>query len=177
MWEKVVNCGKELNTFTALRMETSFIGEYDAKVDAKGRVLFPAGLKKQLSPKTKGKFIINRGFEGCLVMFPKDEWQKEMTKLNRTNLYKTKDRKFIRLFHNGAQPLDLDSVGRVLLPKKLMEAAAIDKEVTFFAYANRIEVWSKSKYEEVMKIDDDDYASLAEDVMGKDNDGDNEVSQ
>ena len=144
----------------------SLIGEYECKLDVKGRFLFPSGLKKQLDPTAKERFVMNRGFEGCLVLYPMNEWETETAKFSKLNLYRAKDRKFYRQFHNGATHLELDSSSRVLVPKRLKEVAGIDKDIVLFAYANRIEVWSKEKYDAEMAVDRDDFEDLAEDVMG-----------
>ncbi len=146
---------------------SSLLGEYQCKVDAKGRFMLPAGLKRQLDPSAKDQFVINRGFEGCLVLYPMNEWEVETSKFAKLNLFVTKNRKFIRQFNNGATQLGLDGIGRVLLPKPLMGAVGISKEIVLFAYANRIEVWDKEKYDQVMNEDLDDFANLAEDVMGE----------
>ena len=145
---------------------SGFIGEYECKVDAKGRVMLPAGLKKQLDPAAQEKFVLNRGFEGCLVLYPMNEWEKVTAKLKKLNLFVAKNRKFYRQFHNGATQTGLDGNGRLLMPKGLMAYAGVAKEVVLFAYANRIEVWAKDRYEEVMNDDIEGFADLAEDVMG-----------
>ncbi|MBN4062040.1 MAG: division/cell wall cluster transcriptional repressor MraZ [Flavobacteriales bacterium] len=144
----------------------NYIGEYVCKLDAKGRFLFPAGLKKQLDPSAEEKFVVNRGFEGCLVLFPMNEWKVETSKLSKLNLFKAKDRKFYRDFHNGATQVELDGQGRILMPKNLKSSAEIKKDIVLFAYANRIEIWAKDKYGEVTDIDADEFGKLAEDVMG-----------
>ena len=146
---------------------TSFIGEYECKMDAKGRFMLPSGLKKQIDPVAQERFVINRGFEGCLVLYPMNEWEKETAKFQKLNLFVAKNRKFYRQFHNGATQLSLDGNGRLLLPKTLSAVASIEKEIVLFAYANRIEVWAKDKYNEVMGEDLEDFADLAEDVMGQ----------
>lgn len=149
----------------------SYIGEYECKLDAKGRFMLPSGLKKQIDSAAQEKFVINRGFEGCLVLYPMNEWEKETAKFEKLNLFVAKNRKFYRQFHNGATQLSLDASGRLLLPKTLSGTASIEKEIVLFAYANRIEVWAKDKYEEVMDEGMDDFADLAEDVMGQLNEG------
>ena len=143
-----------------------FVGEYDCKLDAKGRFMLPSGLKRQLDPSAQENFVVNRGFEGCLVMYPMDEWDKTTKKLKKLNLFVAKNRKFYRQFHNGATMIPLDGAGRMLLPKGLLSYAEIKKEVVLFAYADRIEVWSKDKYEAEMNEGLDGFADLAEDVMG-----------
>ena len=86
-------------------------------------------------------------------------------KLNELNLFAIKNRQFVRQFQNGATKLDMDGNGRVLLPKDLQEFAGISKEVVLFAYADRIEIWDKAKYDEVMNEEIGDFAALAEEVM------------
>ncbi len=133
--------------------------------------MLPSGLKKQIDPAAQEKFVVNRGFEGCLVLYPMNEWEKETAKFEKLNLFVAQNRKFYRQFHNGATQLALDGNGRLLLPKALSSVASIEKELVLFAYANRIEIWSKTKYEEVMNDDLEYFADLAEDVMGELNDG------
>ncbi|MEM9024011.1 MAG: division/cell wall cluster transcriptional repressor MraZ [Bacteroidota bacterium] len=145
---------------------TGFIGEYDCKLDAKGRFMLPAGLKKQIDPAAQERFVLNRGFEGCLVLYPMNEWEKITAQLKQLNLFVARNRKFYRQFHNGATLTALDGTGRLLLPKGLMGFATIQKQIVLFAYANRIEVWAKERYEQVMNEDLDDFADLAEAVMG-----------
>lgn len=144
----------------------SFIGEFDCRLDAKGRLMLPSGLKKQLDPACQGQFVLNRGFEGCLVLYPSNEWAVITEQLQKLNLFVAKNRKFYRQFHNGATALALDGSGRVLIPKSLKGFAEIEQDVVLFAYANRIEVWSKARYDEAMSQDEDEFSELAEEVMG-----------
>lgn len=146
---------------------TNFIGEYECKMDAKGRLSFPAALRKQLSPESEEKFVVNRGIEDCLVLYQKNDWEKVTAEINKLNPYVAKNRKFIRRFNNGATPLELDGAGRVLLPKGLMGYAGLKKTVVLFAYGNKIEVWDKDKYDAIMGEDAEEFADLAEEVMGK----------
>jgi len=145
----------------------NLIGEYECKLDQKGRVILPANLKKQISPEAKDMFVINRGFENCLVLYPLNEWKSISTEINRLNLYNRKNRNFARYFYRGATELTLDGSNRLLLPKTLMNYAGIAKEVILFAFSNRIEVWAKDKYEQLMTDEPEDFAALAEEVMGK----------
>jgi MraZ protein len=102
----------------------SFIGEYDCKVDDKGRFALPAGVKRQVDPAAQETFVVNRGFESCLVVYPMNEWEKLMAKVRkRINLFEKKGRTFMRLFQNGATIVSLDSSGRILLPQTLREYA------------------------------------------------------
>jgi MraZ protein len=145
----------------------NFVGEYDCKLDAKGRFALPAGLRKQIDPVADDRFVVNRGFEGCLVLYPMNEWETETAKFEKLNLFVAKNRKFYRQFHNGATQMSMDSNARLLLPKQLMGAAEITKEIVLFAYANRIEIWDKAKYHQLMEDDAEDFEMLAEEVMGE----------
>jgi MraZ protein len=155
----------------------NLIGEYDCKLDAKGRVMMPSALKKQISPEANNSFVINRGFERCLVLYPQDVWKVITEEINTLNLYNKKNRDFTRYFYRGATELQPDSNNRLLLPKLLLSYADIKKDVVLFAYSNRIEVWSKEIYESLMTSEPEDFATLAEEVMGRkltgENKGDN----
>ncbi|HCQ30571.1 MAG TPA: division/cell wall cluster transcriptional repressor MraZ [Flavobacteriales bacterium] len=146
---------------------TNFIGEFNCKLDAKGRVMLPAALRKQLNPEANERFVMNRGFEQCLVLYPKNEWEVISAEVNKLNQYIKKNREFIRYFYRGATELELDSNGRLLLPKRMLSYAGISKEVVLFAYGNRIEVWDKDKYDNLLTDEPEDFADLAEEVMGK----------
>ncbi len=146
---------------------TQFIGEFECKVDPKGRVMVPAGLKKQLSPEALDKFVVNRGFEKCLVLYPSNEWTRISAEVNKLNLYNKKNRDFARYFFRGATELTMDAAGRVLLPKALLEYAGVESDLVLFAYSNRIELWSKANYDNLLTDEPEDFASLAEEVMGK----------
>ena len=143
----------------------TLLGEYECTLDQKGRIILPAALKKRISPDAGNKFVINRGFESCLVLYPGDVWKTESAKIDRINIYNRKGRKFMRSFYRGATELELDAHNRLLIPKPLILYAGIVKDIVLFAYANRIEVWAKDKYEEVLNIDPDEYDELGEEVM------------
>lgn len=146
---------------------TNLIGEYECKVDSKGRFMLPAGLKKQLTPEDQEQFVINRGFEKNLTLYPQSEWKKITTELNGLNLYSKKEREFVRYFYRGASELSCDSTSRLLLPKSLIDYAGVDKDIILFAYGQRIEIWSKDVYEQMMNNEPEDFSDLAEEVMGK----------
>jgi MraZ protein len=145
----------------------NFIGEYTGKADAKGRVMFPAAFRKQLAGEGQEEFVINRGFEECLVLYPKKEWDAISKKINALNPFKAENRNFIRLFNNGATLVSLDAAGRLLVPKALLDYAKIESDLYFTANGRKIEIWSKAGYEKVMSLDADDFAALAEKVMGE----------
>ena len=144
----------------------NLIGEYKCRLDVKSRILLPAALKRQISPEAEDKFVMNRGFESCLVLYPFNEWKVISEELKKLNFYKKKDRLFMRYFQRGATELTLDGNNRLLLPKSLLGYAGIEKEVILFAYANRIEVWDTKTYNNLLTDEPEDFANLAEEVMG-----------
>jgi len=145
----------------------NLFGEYVCKLDAKGRVMLPVGLKKQLSEADQERFVLNRGFEKNLTLYPDSEWHKITREIDSLNLYNKKNRDFVRYFYRGASEVICDSSGRLLLPKTLLDYAEIETEVVLFAYGNRIEIWSKKLYEETMNAEPVEFSDLAEEVMGR----------
>lgn len=142
------------------------VGEYEVKLDAKGRFLFPSGLRKQLPPAGQRDFMLNKGFEDCLTLFPLTEWEKISEQLSTLNLFKPKNRMFYRLFHQGAKQLSLDNAGRLLVPVTHMDRVGLKQEAMLIAYNDRIEIWDKSKYFEMIEGSMTDFADLADEVMG-----------
>lgn len=145
---------------------SNFLGEFDCKLDAKGRMMIPVGLKKQLPEAVSEGLVINRGFEKHLVIYTRKEWDKIVDELSKLNSYEKKTREFIRYFTRGASELQLDSAGRVLLPKSLLDYAGIGADVVLACQFNKIEVWAKEAYDAQMDDEPENFANLAEEVMG-----------
>ncbi len=145
---------------------TSLIGEYDCKVDTKGRFMFPIDLKRQLETCFDKGFIINRNLhQKCLVLYPIAEWEKLNKKLSKLNrLIKAND-VFVRKFNGGATNTLPDVSGRILLPKSLSEYASIYSDIKVLGSNNVIEIWDKKVYEEFL-AQEIDVEKLAIDVMG-----------
>jgi MraZ protein len=143
-----------------------FLGEFDCKLDAKGRMMVPSSLKKQLPEAEREGLVINRGFEKHLVIYTKKEWDTITEELSKLNAYEKKSRDFIRYFTRGATELSLDSANRILLPKALMEYAGITSEVVLSCVLNKIEVWAKDAYDNQLDSEPENFANLAEEVMG-----------
>jgi len=144
------------------------LGEFDCKLDAKGRLMVPSSLKKQLPNVDQEGLIINRGFEKHLVIYPKKVWQSIVEDLSRLNAYEQKTRDFIRYFTRGATELSLDATGRVNLPKPLLESVGIstNTEIVLACQFDKIEVWSKTAYEALFDHEPENFAKLAEEIMG-----------
>ncbi len=145
----------------------NLIGTYECKVDAKGRLMVPSALKKQLSPVLKEIFVIKRSvFQPCLELYPIQEWNILMQKINGLNRFVKKNNDFIRKFTAGVKTVEVDANGRLLIPKDLMGFADIDKEIVLSSAINIIEIWDKKKYENAIDVAADDFADMAEDIMG-----------
>jgi MraZ protein len=145
-----------------------FLGEFDCKLDAKGRMMIPAALKKQLPEAEKEGLVINRGFEKHLTIYTRKEWDKIIDDHSKLNQYEKRTREFIRYFTRGASELQLDTINRVLLPKALMEYAGINinTEVVLACQPNKIELWAKDAYDQALDNEPENFAKLAEEVMG-----------
>jgi len=153
----------------------NLIGTYECKADAKGRVMFSSALKKQLLPVVSEGFVIKRAvFQSCLELYPMQEWNLMMEKINKLNRFVKKNNDFIRRFTAGVKVVELDASGRLLIPKDLCQFAKIDKQVVLSSAVNIIEIWDRDKYENTIGDSAIDFAELAEEVMG--NTGEDEVS-
>jgi MraZ protein len=144
-----------------------FLGEYEVTLDAKGRFLLPVGIKKQLPENENEKFVIARGFEKCLTLYPKKNWDPIMAELIKVNDYKAENREFLRYFTMGAAEMELDSASRLLVPPNLKSYAGLEKDVVLVSVINKIEIWDKSKYQQFFdSFSLEKYSDLAERVMG-----------
>lgn len=149
----------------------SLIGTYECKVDAKGRLMLPVAIKKQLLPALQNGFVLKRAvFQPCLELYPMTEWETLMQKMNKLNRFKKKNNDFIRRFTAGVKVVEVDSTGRLLIPKDLMVFSGISKEIVVSSAINIVEIWDKDKYEQAIDDAADDFADLAEEVMGQDDD-------
>jgi len=145
-----------------------FLGEYEIAMDAKGRFLMPAAFRKQLSETAGDSFVINRGMENCLSLYTKEGWDKISSKLDKLNDFNQKVQRFKRLFLSGAVPVELDTAGRILLPRPLQEYAGLKKDLVFAAQGNKVEIWDKDTYYEYLRKHADDFSNLADEVLGGD---------
>ena len=149
----------------------SLIGTYDCKADTKGRIMMPAALKKQLAAVVQKGFVLKRAvFQSCLELYPMDEWESMMANVNKLNRFKKKNNDFIRRFTAGVKMVEVDVNGRLLIPKDLTVFANISKNIVVASAINIIEIWDKDLYEQAIDDPALDFADLAEEVMGQDDD-------
>ncbi len=153
----------------------NLIGTYECTLDSKGRMLLPAGLKKQLDSLLHEGFVLKRSvFQPCLELHPMCEWNQMMSKINKLNRFVKKNNDFIRQFTAGLKNVEIDNSGRLQVSKDLIQFARLDKNIVVVASINMVEIWDKSLYEEAVNVNDTDFATLAEEVMG--NMSDDELS-
>lgn len=128
-----------------------FMGEFNHSIDSKGRIIIPSKFREALGD----EFVITLGLDGCLFAYPNEEWQAFVEKLK--TLPGTKDaRQLQRYFMAGAAACEADKQGRILIPSKLRENAALDKDIVFVGVLNKIEIWSKERWEQNNNYDNVD---------------------
>ncbi|MFZ9660677.1 MAG: division/cell wall cluster transcriptional repressor MraZ [Chitinophagaceae bacterium] len=144
----------------------AFLGEYEATMDSKGRFLLPAALKKQLPEGDTLSFVINRGFEKCLTLYPLSSWNPIFSNISKLNDFDPKVREFRRWFLNGAIQMELDTAGRLLIPKNLIEHAGLDKDIVLASAMNKLEIWDKVTYHKFFEQGSPEaFSNLAAQVM------------
>ncbi|HUQ96543.1 MAG TPA: division/cell wall cluster transcriptional repressor MraZ [Chitinophagaceae bacterium] len=149
----------------------SFLGEFEATLDPKGRFLLPAGFKRQIPEGENTRFVINRGFEKCLSLYPMASWQPLYDQISTLNDFDPKVREFRRYFLNGATEVELDSAGRLLLPPNLKEYAGLEKDIVLASAIDKIEIWSTDQYKKFFEsYAPEDFSALAQKVMVKGDD-------
>ena len=145
----------------------NIIGTYECKVDAKGRVMFPSSLKKQLQKVLGDGFVIKRSvFNQCLEIHPMKEWNEVVGQVNKLNRFVKKNNDFIRSYMAGLKVVDVDGSGRFLIPKDLLSFAKLEKNIVLSSSVNMIEIWDKDKYEGSVAESLKSFSDLAEEVMG-----------
>ena len=148
---------------------STFRGEYEATVDAKGRFLLPAGIKKKL-PEGTTIFMLNRGIEKCLTLYTEQSWLTTEQQVSRLNDFDEENRVFRRRFLGGVTEVELDVAGRMLLPPSLKEYAGLQKDIILVGLVDKIEIWDSTKYKQLFEdFSSETYSKLAGKVMGGQN--------
>lgn len=138
--------------------------------------MVPAPLKKQLGNFEEG-FVLKRSvFQPCLELYPMKEWNKVMQKINKLNRFVKKNNDFIRAFTAGVRMVEIDATGRLLIPKDLVLFSKIDKDIVLSSAVSIIEIWDKNLYESALDYAMVDFADLAEEVMGNQNEEEDGIS-
>jgi MraZ protein len=146
---------------------SSFKGSFHYTVDNKGRINIPAKMRKNLAPEANSAFVITRGFEPCIFVYPNDEWAKRETELGKLQQTNPQDRFFTRMLLQYATDAELDGQYRIVLPKDLMQYANIQSEVFILGAFDRIEVWNPEEYKKYCDAQQEDYLTVASKVFEK----------
>jgi MraZ protein len=141
---------------------SAFIGEFNCKLDEKGRLSIPSKLRAQFPEAAANMLVVNRGFEQCLVLYTKEDWLMETAKLTAVDDFMSPEiRRFKRIFTNGANLVQIDNAQRILIPKKLLEYASLQDEVVLVANGNKIEIWDQTLYNSELNVDSAELSELA----------------
>ena len=146
---------------------SSFKGSYEYSVDSKGRINIPARLKKYVSPEANDTFVVTRGYESCLFIYPLDEWNKLEQIIRGLSSANPKHRFFMRTLLEHATESQLDGQSRISIPKVLLQYAGVENEVLIIGVLDRIEVWNPQIYKEYQKAQAESYESVAQSVLQK----------
>ena len=144
-----------------------FSSEYECKLDAKGRLVLPSKVKSALPQESGNSIVVTRGFETCLVVYPKSEWNKVLERVTGLNEFNIEYRSFQRNFLRGNTEIDLDKIGRFGIPKSLIKHAKLEKEVIIVGLGNRIEIWNPGIYDQFLIKDEKEFAVMAENFLGE----------
>ena len=159
---------------TENRMKTNFFGEYECKLDEKGRLRLPSAILNQLGENNSREFVANRGFERCLYLFPKDIWTVKLNEVQGLNEYLPEVRQFKRYFYRGATEFTPDKADRILLPKILLDYAGIDKTLIITAVGEYLEIWNAEAYRDLINTEPEDISALAQKIAHLRTKGSNE---
>ncbi|AKC95416.1 division/cell wall cluster transcriptional repressor MraZ [Sneathia sp. DSM 16631] len=138
-----------------------FMGEYNCKIDSKGRITFPAKLREQLEGQN---FVITRGLDKCIDLFPMDKWNEKMKKLENIKTTDIKQRTYVRFLLSAATELDFDAQGRINIPQSLKTYSELEKEVVVIGQNGRMEIWSKSRWDSFMSDSLENIADIAQEL-------------
>jgi MraZ protein len=141
-----------------------FSGEFHFSLDSKKRISIPSAMRKMLAPEAEGVLVFTRGFEGCVYVYPNDEWKRLTKKLNSLDSFNVKVRDFIRLFVGPAYKTIMDNQGRVLLPDTILQMAKIDKDILLLGSLNKWELWNPRLYMKYMQENNPSMENLAQDI-------------
>ncbi len=140
-----------------------FMGEYHHTIDEKGRIIIPAKFREMLGD----TFIVTRGIENCLFVYPNDEWQKIVTKLESLPFTKRDARQFVRFFLSGATIAEFDKQGRVNLTSPLIDYAKLQKDCVVIGTGSRLEIWSQEDWDSFFDSAKDNMSDIAENLFNE----------
>lgn len=142
-----------------------FYGEYEHSLDKKGRIIIPSKFRDISKENFIEKFFITRGLDGCLFMFPEDEWKAQEAKFKSLSFTKSEARKFNRIYFSGASEVVPDKQGRMLVPRYLKDFAGIKKDIVIIGVSSRVEIWSKEKWQDFYQGSKDKFEEISEGLI------------
>lgn len=138
-----------------------FMGEFNNKLDTKGRMIVPSKFRDDLSE----QFVITRGLDKCLFGYTHEEWSRIEEKMKNLPLTKRDARKFMRLFFSGATVVEVDKQGRINIPQNLRTYAGLSKECTIIGVSSRIEIWDTEEWSDFYSDSEENFEDIAEDLI------------
>ncbi len=138
-----------------------FMGEFEHSLDSKGRLIIPSKFRDQLD----SNFVVTRGLDGCLFVYPLSEWRLVEEKLSQLPSNKKNNRAFVRFMFADAVQCDFDKQGRIIIPKKLRLHAELQKECVLVGVSNRVEIWNKARWEETIEETEENFDDIAENLI------------
>ncbi|HPA35282.1 MAG TPA: division/cell wall cluster transcriptional repressor MraZ [Chitinophagales bacterium] len=141
-------------------------GNYEVKVDSKGRLRLPTNLLQQIPEDTRSQYVLNKGMGKCLRLFPKSQWDSVTREMSNFSYFRNDERNFLRAFYQLATQVEMDSNDRILLSKRLMETVGITDEVVITAFHDVIEIWDSKTYAATI-VEPDNFADMADEVWSK----------
>ena len=139
-----------------------FTGEFECKLDAKGRLTLPSKVKSKLPEISGNQLVLSRGLEPCLVAYPVMEYKKIYSRIASMNEFNEEFRRLQRNFFRRISEVELDSAGRVLIPKSMIKYANLNKNVILVGMGNRLEIWDNDTYDEYIIKDNEEFSKLAQ---------------
>lgn len=146
---------------------TFFTSEYEATVDAKGRLLLPSRIKAQMPEESSQELVLRRGFEPCLILYPMVEFRKVFARISGLSEFNEEYRRLQRNFLSGVATIELDGNGRFLIPKVMLSYAQIEKDVVLVGTGSKVEIWRPSVYEKHLIKDPAELSKLAEKYLNE----------
>ena len=137
------------------------MGEFRHSIDAKGRIIIPSKFRDELGE----KFILTRGLDGCLFVYPATEWNSIVSKLKALPFTKKDARSFVRFFLSGATEVEFDKQGRINIPTPLIDAASLTKDCIIIGVNDRLEIWSKDRWESFITSNEESLSDIAENLF------------
>ncbi|KAB2954530.1 division/cell wall cluster transcriptional repressor MraZ [Heliorestis acidaminivorans] len=138
-----------------------FMGEYQHSIDGKGRLFLPSRFREALGE----QFVVTKGLDGCLFIYPPEEWRRLEEKIKKLPFTRADARSFQRFFFSGAAECELDKQGRFLLPQHLRQYGVLEKDVIIIGVGTRIEIWSQERWQEYNEQSDMDFEEVAEKLV------------